>query len=108
MGGEQPIAQMVRDALAPRFSVLPGRSRTVRRTWLDTFDWRLHRAGLTLEHIAGRGPAELVLQGAAGERITAAANGAHWPAPAGALPDGPLPDRLARSTWVRAPLPAAE
>ena len=43
--------------LAPRFSVQrTGRPRTVRRAWLDTFDWRLHRAGLTLEYVTGRGP----------------------------------------------------
>src|SRR5689334_1683319 len=34
------------------FSFAPsGRSATLRRTWLDTFDWRLYRAGLTLEQV---------------------------------------------------------
>jgi CHAD domain-containing protein len=32
-------------------------------TWLDTFDWRLHKAGLTLEYIPGRGGSELRLSG---------------------------------------------
>jgi CHAD domain-containing protein len=106
--GERPAAEAVREALAPRFSVVPGRrSRTLRRTWLDTFDWRLHRAGLTLEHRTGRGPAELVLTGAGGERITAAADGTRWPALARDLPGGPLRDRLDRVTSVRALLPAA-
>src|ERR1700735_1837674 len=44
------------EALRPAFDVVPdrsGRSAACRRTWLDTFDWRLHRAGLTLEY-AGR------------------------------------------------------
>jgi CHAD domain-containing protein len=80
----------------------------VRRTWLDTFDWRLHRAGLTLEYVAERGPGELVLTGAAGERITAAAGGTRWPAPADVLPRGPLRDRLEAVTSVRALLPAAK
>ena len=54
--GERPVAQALREALAPRFSVVPAtRARTLRRTWLDTFDWRLHRAGLTLECVTGRG-----------------------------------------------------
>ena len=77
----------MRDALAPRFSVVPAtRPRTLRRTWLDTFDWRLYRAGLTLECVAGHGPAKLVLSGAAGEQITAAVNGTRWPALAEGLP----------------------
>ena len=56
--GERPAPAAVRDALAPRFTVVPAtRARTLRRTWLDTYDWRLYRAGLTLECVAGRGPA---------------------------------------------------
>jgi CHAD domain-containing protein len=109
MNGDQPVPEAVREALAPRFSVMPARrARTVHRTWLDTFDWRLYRAGLTLEHVTGRGPAELVLSGTAGERMTAAAAGLRWPALAGALPSGPLRDRLTGLTSVRALLPAAK
>jgi CHAD domain-containing protein len=107
--GERSAAEAVREALAPRFSVVPGRrSRTVRRTWLDTFDWRLHRAGLTLEYVTGRGPGELVLTGPNGERMTVAAAGTRWPAPADVLPGGPLRDRLQALTSVRALLPAAK
>ncbi len=109
MNGEQQIPEVVREALAPRYSVVPARrTRTRRRTWLDTFDWRLYRAGLTLESVSGGGPAELVLSGLAGERITAAANGTRWPALAEALPSGPLRDRLKGLTEVRALLPAAK
>ncbi|HET7245074.1 MAG TPA: CHAD domain-containing protein [Streptosporangiaceae bacterium] len=106
---ERPVPMAVRDALAPRYSVVPAaKSRTLRRIWLDTFDWRLHRAGLTLECVAGRGPAELVLSGTAGERITATANGTRWPVLADGLPGGPLRDRLKGLTSVRALLPAAK
>jgi CHAD domain-containing protein len=106
--GERTAPAAVRDALAPRYSVVPAtRARTLRRTWLDTYDWRLHRAGLTLEYVAGRGPAELVLSGTAGERITATANGTRWPVLAEGLPSGPLRDRLKGLTSVRALLPAA-
>ena len=53
---ERPVTQLVREALAPQYSAVPAtRGRTLRRTWLDTFDWRLHRAGLTLEYVTGRG-----------------------------------------------------
>ena len=54
----QPREEDVLAALAPRFTLgAASRSRTVRRTWLDTFDWRLHRAGLTLEYLTGPRPA---------------------------------------------------
>ena len=54
----------------PRFSLAAVRkSSTVRRTWLDTFDWRLFRAGLTLELLVGRGTSELVLTGRDGELV---------------------------------------
>jgi CHAD domain-containing protein len=47
----------VLEALGEAFVVIPDRggkpASACRRTWLDTFDWRLHRAGLTLEY-AGR------------------------------------------------------
>jgi CHAD domain-containing protein len=107
--GELSAPAAIREALAPRFSVVPAaKSRTLQRTWLDTFDWRLHRAGLTLEYLAGRGPAEFVLSGTAGERITATANGTRWPVRAEGLPSGPLQDRLKGLTSVRALLPAAK
>ena len=48
-----------------------GRPRTIRRTWLDTFDWRLYRAGLTLELVTGRGTAELALTGRDGALVAA-------------------------------------
>jgi CHAD domain-containing protein len=56
-------------ALAAEFEVVPehgdasapGGGR--RTTWFDTFDWRLHKAGLTLEYVPGRGGSELRLSG---------------------------------------------
>ena len=53
-------------------------------------------------------PAELVLSGTAGERITAEANGTRWPTMAEGLPSGPLRDRLKGLTSMRALLPAAK
>ena len=93
----QPGEAGVLAALAPRFSVQrTARSRSVRRAWLDTFDWRLHRAGFTLEYVTGRRPAELVLTGPAGDVVTQRASRLSWPALAGDLPAGPVRDRLAR------------
>jgi CHAD domain-containing protein len=94
----------------------PDRRVTVRRTWLDTFDWRLYRAGLTLEQVsrAGGGAAELRLTGRDGALITAeplpAGRGAarpRWPLQLAGLPAGPLAEQLAAVIGVRALLPVA-
>ncbi|HUY24085.1 MAG TPA: CHAD domain-containing protein, partial [Candidatus Saccharimonadales bacterium] len=44
-------------------------SQVVHREWFDTFDWRLHRAGLSLERatVAGGAGAELLLRRTSGE-----------------------------------------
>jgi len=89
-----------------------GRARTVRRAWLDTFDWRLYRAGLTLELATGRGTAELTLTGRDGAVVAAQPAGGpggrlRWPALLGALPVGPLRERLRPVVGVRALLPVA-
>jgi CHAD domain-containing protein len=99
----------------PRFSVVPGtKSRTIRRTWLDTFDWRLFRAGLTLELRASRSGIELVLTGRDGELVTtehestdAAIRRIRWPSRIDELPVGPLREHLAPIIGVRALLPVA-
>ena len=99
---------VARAALAPRFKVAPaGRPRTVRLTWLDTFDWRLHQAGLTLQHSAGSRAGDYTLTTDDGEQVTAAAKGLRWPALASALPPGPLHDRLQPVTEMRALMPTA-
>ena len=104
----RPPADVVRAALAPRFTVAPdGRPRTLRLTWLDTFDWRLHQAGLTLQHSTGSRVSDYTLTSDDGEQITAAAKGLRWPALAGALPPGPLRARLQPVTEVRALMPTA-
>ena len=86
------------------------RSVTLRRLWLDTFDWRLYRSGLTLEQVSRRGATEMVLTGRDGE-VIAADNVARHPAragwPLGALPLGPLRDHLEPVVGVRALLPVA-
>jgi CHAD domain-containing protein len=104
------------------------RSTTLRRLWLDTFDWRLYRSGLTLEQVSSRGATELVLTGRDGTvtatdhvvgRKPGASTGAgaggeggngratRWPGPLEALPLGPLRDHIAPVVGVRALLPVA-
>jgi CHAD domain-containing protein len=103
----------------PRFGICAnGKPRTLRRTWLDTFDWRLFRAGLTLELVADRGRSELVLTGRDGDLVAAeaattsapgddqvAARPIRWPARIDQLPVGPLREHLAPVVGVRALLP---
>src|SRR6202042_3972062 len=43
-----------------------GPARRVRRTWLDTFDWRLYRAGLAHESQAGPRSGGMILSGLGG------------------------------------------
>ena len=106
-------------ALAAEFGVVPERSPGEhggmrRTTWLDTFDWRLHKAGLSLEYTPGRGGGELRLSGnggdgpGAGEELTQPVAGwqASRPHLVPDLPDGPVTARIAGIVAPRALLPA--
>jgi len=100
------------EALGEAFGVVPdpgGSSGGAwRRTWFDTFDWRLYRAGLSLEYVATRRGGELILTGAAG-RPAAAGPVAGWRATrsyhASDLPDGPVAERIGGLIAPRALLP---
>jgi CHAD domain-containing protein len=96
-------------ALAEVFTVAPERAGADfgvhRRTWLDTFDWRLYRAGLTLEFEQARRGGRLLLSKADGtpqaEQLVAG-----WPRrPALDLPAGPVWDRISMLVRPRALLP---
>ena len=109
--GEDFDLTAVRDALSQAFTVReePGAagSGTHRRTWLDTFDWRLYKAGLTLHFEQARRGGRLVLSKADGtpqaeQPVT------RWPRRPGLaedLPAGPVRDRIAVLTSPRALLP---
>jgi CHAD domain-containing protein len=88
-----------------------GAVRSRRRTWLDTFDWRLYRAGLTLEQVVSGSQAELILTGRDGavvatERLPAG-DRPSWPRLAAELPAGPLQAALEPVTGLRALTPVA-
>ena len=101
-----------RTALEPGFTLAaehgaPG-SGVRRRTWLDTFDWHLYRAGLVLELEHGRRGGRLLLTQADGtpqaeQPVTG------WPPRrpglAADLPPGPVRDRIMVLTHPRALLP---
>ena len=94
--------EVVAAALQPRFAVAAGPEQTVSRTWLDTFDWRLHSAGISLEYVDG-GP--LILQLPDGSRLQAPLAGLKWPAQVHDLPAGLLRDSLAPIIAPRALVP---
>jgi CHAD domain-containing protein len=91
-------------ALRPKFSLATGTEQTATHTWLDTFDWRLHSAGMLLQFAEG-GP--LVLQLPDGARLQAPLAGVKWPAHAHDLPAGPIRDALATLIEPRALMPVA-
>jgi CHAD domain-containing protein len=111
-------------AVVPERGAVPGGAQ--RRTWFDTFDWRLYRAGLVLEYVAARRGGELHLTSAnpanavnGATRGQAGADAAQdaeptqpvtgWQASRPHMPDlhdGPVTARVASLVWPRALLPA--
>jgi CHAD domain-containing protein len=122
-GDRAGVARRVAAALEPRFTVLQETPRRARQVWLDTFDWRLHAAGLVLRQVSGTRSGDLVLTTSAGEALASQplatpvppgiANGSgaaapHWPALLGVIPAGPLRERLDPVVQIRALLPVAQ
>ena len=113
-GTNQPShsIQAVLDALASAFGIAPERgatgSGTRRRTWLDTFDWRLDRAGLALTYENASRGSRLLLT-AKHDPIQTEQSAAGWqprrPALAEDLPEGPVRDRIEKLAAPRALLP---
>ncbi|MEA2138430.1 MAG: hypothetical protein QOG56_1580, partial [Solirubrobacteraceae bacterium] len=98
-------ASAVADALAAELPIVSQKSHTVERTFWDTFDGRLHAAGLTLVAAAGR----LALADAA-TYVEHAGEIVRRPAErifAGDLPDGALRERLEPLIEMRALSPVA-
>jgi CHAD domain-containing protein len=100
-------AEDVVAALGRALPTVVERPVTRRRTFYDTFDWRVHGAGGVLEVEDDGDGGRLVLRSPAGEERAAA------PAPAELrlardLPDGPVHDAVAGLLDVRALLPVAK
>jgi CHAD domain-containing protein len=114
---QDDVVAAVIDALATEFTVQPERRGPAslgggnRTTWLDTFDWRLYRAGLILEYVPGRGGGELRLCGsgtsAAGSHATQLVTGWQVSRPhlVADLAAGPVTARIAGPVAPRALLP---
>jgi len=109
-GGDETGGAALRDALEPAFSVVEDRgSAGARRlTWLDTFDWRLYRAGLVLAHEQARRAGRLLLTASDGTPVAEQSAPAAQPRrPTLELPAGPVWDRIASLVSPRALLPMA-
>ena len=86
------------------------RPAKLRRTYFDTFDWRLHRAGCALALERGSGQAQVCRRGLADNHLLAqAATTAAAPLPrfTGELEPGPLRRELEPLVEMRALLPVA-
>jgi CHAD domain-containing protein len=120
--GTADLDRAVQKALA-RASGRPGKhagvvaepASTVRRTWLDTFDWRLHRAGFALQRVErSRATGTLRLTRTTGDDVLAVA--APPPAPTAAraaypldtvVPPGPMRSLVEPVVEMRALQPVA-
>jgi len=114
------VISEVLTALEQEFTLVPDRGGSLRtaarrRTWFDTFDWRLYRAGLTLEYVPAHRGGELRLSGAGSAAPPAPAADVEQPVTGWQasrphqlrdLPDGPITARIAGVVAPRALLPA--
>ena len=98
-------AAAVADALAAELPIVTQRAHAIERTFWDTFDGRVHGAGLALAAAAGR----LVLADAATSTEQASGTVPRTARRlfAGDLPAGPLRERLAAVIEMRALTPVA-
>jgi CHAD domain-containing protein len=97
-------------ALSSRYTVNAAPATSGSWTCLDTPDWLLHRAGLTLRDARSGRKAELVLGGAdaGGDPLIEQARVRAWPASVAALPPCQLRERVAAAVGVRALVPMAQ
>lgn len=103
--GERDAAM---DSVRGALTVVEGPRRVVRRVWLDTFDWRLYRAGMVLEQVSGAGQGCVSARSRDGGDLHAEQSlRPRWPARLDALPAGPLRDLLAPVVEMRALLPVS-
>ena len=99
-------------ALAQVFAIAaePTPDATRQRTWLDTFDWRLNRAGLVLEYEHARRGGRLLL--IRDDMTQAEQPVSGWsparPRLASDLPAGPVRDQIVKLASPRALLPVAK
>jgi CHAD domain-containing protein len=95
-------------ALSAHYTVIAEAPTTLQWTCLDTADWRLHRAGMTLRHTRRGSTAELVLDSDDRPRVAVPTRISGWPRRIDALPDSEVRDIIGPAVGLRALLPLAE
>jgi CHAD domain-containing protein len=96
-------------ALSSQYTVVAGPKEFVRCVRLDTFDGRLHAAGLTLEHQIVALEERLVLGRLDGSStVVVPVEDLRWPALADVLPHGPVRDLIAPVSGIRALMVASD
>ena len=105
--GDDPVPDALQ-VLEEQFDVEIGGPTTIQRMWLDTFDWRLQRAGLVLAQSRAAKDCRLTLSAAEGERLTCQIGPVDWPGFVDRLPASALRDRVGSVAGIRALLPTAE
>ncbi len=105
-----PSAEALADAVSPRYQLAQDPLLTARHQWFDTFDWRLHRVGLSLELSVpeGRQQTQFLLRDLNGRVLQATPGGPRGSRRHGMafelgelIADGPLKVRLAPLVEVR-------
>jgi CHAD domain-containing protein len=110
--GDNGISAVL-DALGQHFGVVPDHnapgSGSRQHTWLDTFDWRLNRAGLILEYEHARRGGRLLLSkdGVPQAEQSVQRWSPRRPRLASDLPPGPVRDQILKLASPRALLPMA-
>src|SRR5215469_882795 len=107
------VVAEVLETLGQDFELIPERAATRgvrRRTWFDTFDWRLYKAGLTLEYAAAHRGGELRLSDSGAAPPTETVQPvtgwqAARPHQLRDLPDGPIATSIGGVIAPRALLP---
>ena len=95
-------------ALSSRYTVIAESSMSLRWFSLDTVDWRLHRAGMTLRDARRGRASELVLTAGNDEPVVAPAPAGSWPRRLSKSTPAAVLDRIAPTVGVRALLSFAE
>ena len=94
--------------LSARYSVVADAAAVAQWTYLDTVDWRLHNAGMTLRDTRQGAVGQLVLSTRSGDQIVAPSRVQLWPRRADTLPSSAVLDELAPAVGIRALLPMAQ
>ncbi|MDQ2796123.1 MAG: CHAD domain-containing protein, partial [Actinomycetota bacterium] len=95
-------------ALSAAYTVHADPVETTLWTWLDTADWRLHRADLALREERRGRTRELILDRPSAPVISSPVRGISWPGRLDKLPSSPVLEQIVGVVGVRALLPLAE